>query len=339
MGSIDSKLVLKFKVSLKSLGSLPALILALALFSSPVMAGISSADDAVFGPDSLTFDSDTNLAWLDLTHTINRSYDDVASKLGAGQEFDGYRYATEAEVLTFLTNAGIPDVPGTSTSNVAPITNFQLLTGSDGSGLAIGFTATTAGATTNVTVYTYLTGGNGQVASSTGTRSSASGNRGSWLVKTVMPVLLEPADDPVFGPNSLTLDTTTNLLWLDLEYTDGRSFSDVSSQLSEGGELIWETLETVQHPFGGCLPFMIDWNDTPHPSATIQPAVSFSSFKVTHPQAMQLQEIYQSLGLDIEPHIGDSRLELALDTPRGRIQFTGTGSMPWIQITRNGVFT
>jgi len=107
---------------------------------------------------------------------------------------------------------------------------------------------------------------------------------------------------------------------------------------SDGKELTWEILEFGQHEFGGCLPFMIDWGKTPHPSVTIQPAVSFHTFEVAHPRARRLQEIYRSLGLDVNIQEGNSRLELTLDTPRGSIVLSGTGSMPWFQGSRHGVF-
>jgi len=107
---------------------------------------------------------------------------------------------------------------------------------------------------------------------------------------------------------------------------------------TEGLELAWDILEIGKHSFGGCLPFMIDWKDTPHPSATVQPSASFNSFEVTHPSADRLQNIYQALGLDVRTREGVSQLELELDTPKGRISLTGTGSMPWFRSTRRSVF-
>ena len=60
----------------------------------------------------ITRDTATGLDWLDLTETNNRSFDDVSSKLGAGQEFEGWRYATRDEVAEFWMHLGIPE--GTS---------------------------------------------------------------------------------------------------------------------------------------------------------------------------------------------------------------------------------
>jgi len=44
------------------------------------------------------------------------------------------------------------------------------------------------------------------------------------------------ATDPRFGLNSLTIDTSTGLEWLDLNVSVGRSFTDVASQLGSNGD-------------------------------------------------------------------------------------------------------
>jgi hypothetical protein len=55
-----------------------------------------------------TYDPNTGLHWLDLTLTIHKSYNEiVANYLGAAQPYQGYRYATEAEVNVLFLNAGI----------------------------------------------------------------------------------------------------------------------------------------------------------------------------------------------------------------------------------------
>jgi len=52
-------------------------LLITANFPNPAGAALVSASDPVFGPDSLTIDSDTNLAWLDLTETLDLSFNQV----------------------------------------------------------------------------------------------------------------------------------------------------------------------------------------------------------------------------------------------------------------------
>ena len=44
------------------------------------------------------------------------------------------------------------------------------------------------------------------------------------------------SQDSPYGTDTLTLDTDSSLLWLDLDLTAGRSFNDVNSQLVVGGE-------------------------------------------------------------------------------------------------------
>lgn len=59
------------------------------------------------GDARLTWDRLSGLEWLDLSETLNLSYSQVVSELGAGGRFAGFRYATEAEFRTLLTHAGI----------------------------------------------------------------------------------------------------------------------------------------------------------------------------------------------------------------------------------------
>jgi hypothetical protein len=111
-----------------------------------------------------------------------------------------------------------------------------------------------------------------------------------------------------------------------------------SRRSTDGTELTWDILEFGKHVYGGFVPFMIDWKDTPHPSATVRPAVSFNAFKVAHPRADRLRRIYRAIGLDVDICEGAAKLELILDTPEGGVSLTGTGSMPWFQSSSGSVF-
>lgn len=66
-----------------------------------------TANAAIVDLGNITRDTSTGLDWLDLTETNGRSYTDISSKLGAGQEFDGWHYATIDEVETLWENMGI----------------------------------------------------------------------------------------------------------------------------------------------------------------------------------------------------------------------------------------
>ncbi len=84
--------------------------------SLPAMAGIYSAHDPsisptaghfVTGDGNVTIDSESDLAWLDLTLTTDLSYDDVVSQTQTGGPFAGYRLATPLELASFWQHAGI----------------------------------------------------------------------------------------------------------------------------------------------------------------------------------------------------------------------------------------
>jgi len=47
---------------------------------------------------------------------------------------------------------------------------------------------------------------------------------------------LTSLSDPVFGPNSLTLDTATGLTWLDWSLTTNRAVSDIATQFGPAGQ-------------------------------------------------------------------------------------------------------
>ncbi len=70
-----------------------------------VSAAIISVD-TVFGADTATRDTDSGLDWLDLTESFG-ALADIEARLAAGGDLEGWRLATQGEVQTFWSNAGI----------------------------------------------------------------------------------------------------------------------------------------------------------------------------------------------------------------------------------------
>ncbi len=103
--------------------------LAAMLCAGSAQAALLSIDWQAAGDNLITRDTATGLEWLDWAHTNNRSYSDVASKFGAGQEFEGFRYATRSELLTLYTDAGLSFPTMGAASNVAPAQAFTALFG------------------------------------------------------------------------------------------------------------------------------------------------------------------------------------------------------------------
>jgi hypothetical protein len=71
-----------------------------------VSAAMFNADWKTPGDNLITYDSDTGLEWLDLTASSSRSFVDVSSQFDVDEEFEGWRYASVADVAGFLDNFG-----------------------------------------------------------------------------------------------------------------------------------------------------------------------------------------------------------------------------------------
>lgn len=66
----------------------------------------SNASATLIDNNYFTTDTTTGLDWLDLTETVNLSYDYVSSQFGSGGEFEGWALASRLQVRDLLDNAG-----------------------------------------------------------------------------------------------------------------------------------------------------------------------------------------------------------------------------------------
>jgi hypothetical protein len=93
-------------------------------------AALMSGDDPVHGVGSITIDTVNNLEWLDLTLSLNVSFNGALAQFGAGGTFEGFRHATAAEILALSNEAGLS--LGQSAANYLPAITLQALIGSLG---------------------------------------------------------------------------------------------------------------------------------------------------------------------------------------------------------------
>jgi hypothetical protein len=93
-------------------------------------AALTEGDWLTPGDGLLTIDESTGLKWLDLTATINRSFNDVSTQFGPGGDFEEFRYATNDEVINFFSSAGIVDLSENwNADNYQPALALQALIG------------------------------------------------------------------------------------------------------------------------------------------------------------------------------------------------------------------
>ncbi|MDH5765679.1 MAG: VPLPA-CTERM sorting domain-containing protein [Gammaproteobacteria bacterium] len=87
------------------------------LLSGTVHAALLDVDWQTSGDNLLLHDTSTNLQWLDLSVTLNQSYNEVTAQLGTGGAYDGFRFATRDEVLHLWSEANITDTNFTWVEN------------------------------------------------------------------------------------------------------------------------------------------------------------------------------------------------------------------------------
>jgi PEP-CTERM motif len=103
------------------------LFLGLALLASGTAHASLVSANSVYGPGSITQDTATGLEWLDLTQTVNQSYNQIIGGAN-GYLANGFAVATLGQVETLLTNAGWDGVDASATSgSVANLAAVQLL--------------------------------------------------------------------------------------------------------------------------------------------------------------------------------------------------------------------
>jgi hypothetical protein len=115
------------------------------LISSPCLALTSAVDLNAPGDGLLTRDSDGMLDWLDITQTLNLSYNQTVAELGPGGLFEGFRYASLVEFEDFLISAGLDTAPdAVQSTNYSPALALIDLVGSTVQGNDDGFQGLTS---------------------------------------------------------------------------------------------------------------------------------------------------------------------------------------------------
>lgn len=91
----------------------------------------------------------------------------------------------------------------------------------------------------------------------------------------------------------------------------------------DGVNLAWK-LTLRDEPAGdGLVPFLIDWADTAHPSATAAKGCRLVTFRAEHPRPDSVTSLLAALGERLEVREGPHpRLIAEIVAPRGRVELT-----------------
>ena len=91
----------------------------------------------------------------------------------------------------------------------------------------------------------------------------------------------------------------------------------------DGAELRWYLCQHAELPFGGVVPFLIDWGTTRSPAATAAAGCHLLELEAAHPEPAAVRAALGALQVAVPVLQGPApALRATLATPRGRVELT-----------------
>lgn len=92
---------------------------------------------------------------------------------------------------------------------------------------------------------------------------------------------------------------------------------------ADGVTLAWRCVYPGNPEFHNCVPFVIDWQASEHPSQTTPKGCRLKDFSALHPEPDRLRDIYKRLMIDVPVRrAAVSGFHAVLDTPLGDVVLT-----------------
>ena len=93
-----------------------------------------------------------------------------------------------------------------------------------------------------------------------------------------------------------------------------------SRETPHGEILRWTLTDLYAMPMAGAVPFLIDWGDTPHPTASLPSGGQLRSLRIGHPQAEQLRDLSAVIGVNFDVSKEEFfRLTAEIETANGLV--------------------
>lgn len=103
----------------------------------------------------------------------------------------------------------------------------------------------------------------------------------------------------------------------------GVPYGDVMSgsrRRPDGTELSWQFTDPVVLIGGGLVPFLIDWGQSPHPSATAAKGATLVALQAEHPNPDSVRKMLRAVAIDLDVQTGPNiQLVATIECPRGRV--------------------
>lgn len=88
----------------------------------------------------------------------------------------------------------------------------------------------------------------------------------------------------------------------------------------DGTRVTWRVTEPFAFPFGGVVPFLIAWGDTPHPGSRLPAIGELLGLAVEHPDAEGVRRAFEALDISLPVSEGPApRLFATLETAQGPV--------------------
>lgn len=88
----------------------------------------------------------------------------------------------------------------------------------------------------------------------------------------------------------------------------------------DGTRVRWQVTYPFVFPFGGVVPFLIAWGDTPHPGSRLPEAGRLARFSIEHPDVAGVARALGKLGSGVPVTAGPlPRLRAVIETPEGEV--------------------
>jgi hypothetical protein len=98
---------------------------------------------------------------------------------------------------------------------------------------------------------------------------------------------------------------------------------DMARTRPDGVHLAWQVLRFHDPSRGWAMPFVIDWKEAPHPSASTPEGCALARLVLTDPAPEGLSAFLAGIGADVPVARGvASGAVVELDTPKGRVVLT-----------------
>jgi hypothetical protein len=95
----------------------------------------------------------------------------------------------------------------------------------------------------------------------------------------------------------------------------------MSRRRPDGTLLRWRLTDGDDADPSGLVPFLIDWGDSPHPTAAGLPLTPLLAMSGSAPDPDAIRPLVRSLGTELALAEGPAGLSFTLDTPRGPVTF------------------